>query len=132
MENIVFFPPEPGTESSQFSSRETSEAPQTVTESIHGRMYKIVVPSEAVNNEEQLTVWGRPQFHSCRLLCRSCKRYPAYLLQLHSGLEGPHRGSLRGLQATIYGTVTIKIQKRKYLVKHLFAILQQFQCKIYF
>jgi hypothetical protein len=72
---------------------------------------KIGIPSEAVNNEEQLTGWARPQFHSCRLLCRSCKRYPAYLLQLHSGLEGPHRGSFRGLQATVYGTVKIKIQK---------------------
>jgi hypothetical protein len=35
---------------------------------------------------------GRPQFHSFRLLCRSCKRYPAYLLQLHSGLGRAPQG----------------------------------------
>ena len=69
---------------------------------------KIIIPSEILNNEEQLTSWGRPQIHSCTLLCRSCKRYPAYLLQLHSVLEEPHGGSFRGLQATVCGTVPFK------------------------
>jgi hypothetical protein len=68
----------------------------------------MVIPSEVVNNEEQLTSWGRPQFHSCTLLCRSCKRYPAYLLQLHSVLEEPHGGPFRGLQATVCGTAPFK------------------------
>jgi len=69
---------------------------------------KMVIPSEVVNNEEHLTSWGRPQTHSCTLLCGSCKRYPAYLLQLHSVLEEPHGGSFRGLQATVWSTVPFK------------------------